>query len=90
MLLLTSPNTAVNIFQASTMVIIIDNDMVTAGWSSVTYTFGEDADSATICAEIMDGEIDRPVTVVYSTMDNTAQSNNHFILHEEVNIFILL
>ena len=80
MVLLTSPNTAVDIIQDSTMVTIIDNDMVTVGWSSVTYMFREDADSATICAEIMDGAIDRPVTIVYSTEDDTAQSNNCYYI----------
>lgn len=86
--LLTSFNTAVDIIQTSSMVTIIDNDMVVVGWSSVTYMFGEEADSATICAEIMDGEIDRPVTVVYSTMDDTAHSNTLFLYHTDKLIFL--
>ena len=40
--------------------------------------FDESGPVATVCAEIMQGEIDRRVSVFFSTMDGTAQGNNPF------------
>ena len=73
--LLSSSNNAVDITLNSATITIIDNDMVTIGWRFVPDEFDESGASATVCAEIVEGDIARQVTVVYSTMDNTAQSN---------------
>ena len=51
--------------------------MVTIGWSFETYEFDESGVSARVCAEITEGQIDRLVAVLYSTMDGTALGNYH-------------
>lgn len=78
--ILTTSNSAVDISQSSATVTILDDDMVTVGWSAETYSFDEDGPLITsICAEITSGDIARPVTVQYSTIDGTAESNAKLI-----------
>ena len=73
---LSTSNNAVNITQSSAMVTIIDDDTVTIEWSTLSYGVDENDALVTVCAEIVQGEIARPVVVFYSTMDGSAQSNN--------------
>ena len=75
---LSTSNTAVDITQNSATVTVIDNDMVTIGWSPLSYEVDESDASATVCAEIVQGEIARPIIVFYSTLDGSAQSNTSF------------
>ena len=75
--LLSTSSPAVRLTQDMTNVTIQDNDMVTIGWSSETYQFDENGVSAHVCAEIIEGQIDRLVTVLYSTVDVTALGNYH-------------
>ena len=73
---LTTINSVVDITRSSATVIITDDDIVTIGWSAQSYEFEEDGGStATFCAQIVNGQITRSVTVLYSTIDDTAQSN---------------
>ena len=78
--LLTSSNSAVDIGQNSATVAIIDDDTSTVGWSSLSYTVVEDSGSAIVCAEIINGEIARPITVLYTTMDGTTQGSYNALL----------
>ena len=71
--LLTFSNTAVDIAQNSATVTIIDDDTVTITWNSPSYTFEEDGSSASVCAALIDGEIARAITVLFTTIDDTAQ-----------------
>lgn len=73
---LSTSNAAVDITQSSAMVTIIDDDAVTIEWSTLSYGVDENDALVTVCAEIVQGEIARPVVVFYSTMDGSAQSNN--------------
>lgn len=75
LVILSSSNNAVDIVPSSTTITIIDDDMVTIGWSQVSYMFEEDSGSATVCAEIINGEVARPVAVLFTTMDDTTQGN---------------
>ena len=70
---LNSSNTAVDIAQNSATVTIIDDDTVSIGWNSSSYMFEEDSHSARVCATIIDGEIARAVTVLFTTLDDTAR-----------------
>lgn len=74
--LLTSSNSAIEISPSSAMVTIIDDDTVVIGWSSLSFEFDENGRFATVCAEIMQGEIARGVSVFFSTMDDTTQGKN--------------
>ena len=76
-------NSVMDITRSSATVIITDDDIVTIGWSAQSYEFEEDGGStATFCAQIVNGQITRPVTVLYSTIDDTAQSNaKRFTVH---------
>ena len=78
--LLTTSSSAVNLIRASATVIILDDDMVTIRWTTESneVELVEDGTSAEVCAEIIEGEIARPVAVLYSTMDNTAQGNHGY------------
>ena len=71
--LLTTSNSAVEISLSSATVTIIDNDTVTIGWSSASFQFDENGPFATVCAEILQGDIARRISVFYSTMDDTTQ-----------------
>ncbi len=73
---LSTSNTAVDITQNSAMVTIVDDDAVTVGWSTLSYGVDENDALVTVCAEIIQGEIARPVIIFYSTMDGSALSNN--------------
>ena len=73
---LSTSNTAVDITQSSAMVTIIDDDAVTIEWSTLSYGVDENDALVTVCAEIVQGEIARPVVVFYSTMDGSAQGND--------------
>lgn len=77
---LSATNTAIDIVQNSATVIIIDDDTVTIGWSSPSYDVNENATLATVCIEINQGEIARPVVVYYSTVDGSAQSKITLII----------
>ena len=74
LVILTTFDPFVDIARGSTTVTIIDDDSVTIGWNPVSYTRNE-SDTVTICTEIVAGVIARQVTVFYSTIDGTAQSN---------------
>lgn len=63
-----------DLVQNSATVSIIDDDIVTVDWSSASYTIAEDGTSVRVCAEIVQGDIARPVAVSYSTSNGTAQS----------------
>ena len=78
--LLTSSNSAVDITPNSATVTVIDDDILTVAWSSLSYTVVEDSTSASVCAEIIDGEIARPITVLYTTMDDTTQGRYNVCL----------
>lgn len=73
---LSTSNPALDITQNSATVTIIDNDVVTIGWSALSYEINENNPLASVCAEIIQGEIARPVVVFYATMDGSALSNN--------------
>ena len=71
---LTSLHPSVDISQSFADVSIIDDDTVMIQWSSTSYAFDEDSSTSSVCAELA-GELARPVTVRYSTNDDSAQSN---------------
>ena len=71
--LLTTSDSAVEVNPSLATVTIIDDDVVTIGWNSLSFEFDESGPFATVCAEIIEGEIARRVTVLYSTMDDTTQ-----------------
>jgi hypothetical protein len=73
--LISTSNPTVNLIRDSASVSIRDNDMVTITWSSASYEVVEDNSAAIVCAQLTEGEIDRPVIVSYSTRDGTAESN---------------
>lgn len=73
--LLASSNAAVDIAKNSATVTVIDDDTLTIGWSSLSYTAVEDSASATVCTQIIDGEIARPITIFFTTVDNTTQGD---------------
>lgn len=73
---LSTSNTAVDITQTSAVVTITDDDAVTIEWSALSYGVDENDALVTVCAEITQGGIARPVVVFYSTMDGSALSNN--------------
>lgn len=75
--LLASPNAAVDISQNSANITVIDDDTLTIGWSSLSYTVVEDSASATVCTEIIDGEISGPITIIFTTVDNTTQGTHY-------------
>jgi hypothetical protein len=52
---------------------------VVIGWSDVSFEFDESGPFATVCAEIMQGEIARRVSVSFSTMDGTTQGKKYSI-----------
>lgn len=64
-----------DITQNSAVVTIMDDDAVTIGWSTLSYEVDEDDAFVTVCAEIVQGEIARPVIVFYSTTDDSALGN---------------
>ena len=70
--LLSTSNEFADITQASTTVTIADDDTVSIGWTSTIYTSNEPDTAVSVCAEITDGVIARPVTAFYSTVDGTA------------------
>jgi hypothetical protein len=74
---LSTSNTAVDITQTSVMVTVIDDDAVTVGWSTPSYAVDESDALVTLCVEIIQGEIARPVIIFYSTIDSSALSNNY-------------
>lgn len=71
--LLTSSNSATEISPSSATVTINDDDTVVIGWSSVSFEFDESGPFATVCAEIVQGEIARRVSVFFLTIDDTTQ-----------------
>ena len=73
---LSTSSAALDITQNSAIVTIIDDDAVIIGWSTLSYGVDENDALVTACAEIIQGEIARPVIVFYSTMDGSALSNN--------------
>lgn len=75
--LLSTSNAALDITQNSAIVTIIDDDAVTIGWNTLSYEVDENDALVTVCTEIIQGEIDRPLIVFYSTLDGSALSNNH-------------
>lgn len=75
-----------DITPASTSVIIIDDDTVLIGWNSVSYEFSEDSGFATVCTEIIEGDVARPVAVIYSILDGTAQSNSDSVDDDNLNL----
>lgn len=88
--LLAASSSAVDVAPSLATVTIIDDDRVTIGWSSLAYELDENGPStATICAEIIEGEIARQITAVYSTMDDTTQGTMLLILaynHDKIDI----
>lgn len=89
LVLLNTSNSNVDLVQNSATVSIADDDIVTVDWSSASYIVTEDGTSVRVCAEIVQGDIARPMTVSYSTSSGTAQSkpmvtawlHNPFYLH---------
>lgn len=77
---LALPSAAVDIAQNSTTITVIDDDTLTIGWSSLSYTVVEDSVSATVCTEIIGGEIARPITILFTTVDNTTQGRYNALL----------
>ena len=75
---LSTSNAALDITQNSAIVTIIDDDMVTVGWSTLSYEVDESSALASVCAEIIQGEIARPIVVFYSTVDGPAMSNKYY------------
>ena len=73
--LLTSSNSAIELSPSSATITIIDDDTVVIGWSSVSFDFDESGTFAIVCAEIMEGVIDRRISVFFSTVDDTTQGN---------------
>lgn len=63
----------------SANVTIIDDDTVRIGWKPAFYNTTESG-TVTVCAEIIEGEIARPVSVFYSTVVGTAQGTNNLKL----------
>ena len=61
-----------DITQASATVTIADDDAVSISWTSTIYTSSEPDTAVSVCVEITDGVITRPVTAIYSTVDGTA------------------
>ena len=59
----------------SATVTIIDEDTVRIGWVPALYTTTESS-TVLVCAEIIEGQFARPVSVTYSTMDGTALGMN--------------
>lgn len=74
LLLLDTPDSNVDLVRDSASVSIRDDDVVMIGWSLGSYEVVEDGSSVRVCASIMQGEISRPLMVLYSTSDGTAQS----------------
>lgn len=70
---LQTNNAFVDLSTSSAIVNIIDEDTVTIGWQSISYTSSETG-TVTVCAEIIEGVIARSITVSYSTIEVTAQS----------------
>lgn len=66
-----------DLVRSSASVSIVDDDTVTIGWSAGSYPINEDGTSARVCAEIVQGEIARPVSALYSTSDGTARSKTY-------------
>ena len=71
--LLATSDSAVKVNPSLATVTIIDDDVVTIGWNSVSFELDESGPIETVCAEIIEGEIARRITVLYSTMDDTTQ-----------------
>lgn len=74
-LLNSSSNEFVDVTQASSNVTITDDDTVRIGWTSTLYSTSEPNRAVTVCVEIISGEIARPITAFYSTVDGTALGN---------------
>lgn len=64
-----------DVTQASSTVTITDDDTVSIGWTSTLYSASEPDRAVSVCVEITSGEIARPITAFYSTVDGTALGN---------------
>ena len=73
--LLNTSNPDVNLIRDFASISIRDNDAVNISWNLTSYEIVEDGRAATVCAQIIEGEIDRQVIVSYSTRDGSAQGN---------------
>ena len=74
-LLNSSSNEFVDVTQASSTVTITDDDTVSIGWTSTLYSASELDGAVSVCVNITGGEIARPITAFYSTVDGTALGN---------------
>lgn len=75
-MLLQVSSTFVDVSRNSTTVTIVDDDTVRIGWVPAFYTTTESG-TVTVCAEIIEGEIARSVSVFYSTVAGTAQGTKY-------------
>ena len=62
-----------------TTVAIVDDDSVTIGFEMEVYSTREDQGSVQVCALIREGALDRDVTVLLITREDSAQESEDFI-----------